>query len=154
MLLLLPSISCSSSTYYISLAFHRWQRNNLPSRPETGNNIPVYDFSISGLAAVLVKEKWVMHECFNTSNAEASFVRRMRMWLFLWKPSKPYHVGIHWIALAEYSQMSTRVPGFQSFSWFLRHFVLAKLDSSSISVKDTNLMKTILDVYTEYTDRV
>ena len=35
-----------------------------------------------------------------------------------WKPSKPCHVGIHWIALAEYSQMSTHVPGFQSFFIF------------------------------------
>ena len=26
-----------------------------------------------------------------------------------WKSSKLSHVGIHWIALAEYSQMSTRV---------------------------------------------
>ena len=32
-----------------------------------------------------------------------------------WKPFKPYHVGIDCIALAEYSQMSTHVPGFQSF---------------------------------------
>ena len=32
-----------------------------------------------------------------------------------WKPSKPCHVGIHWIALAEYSQESTHLPGFQSF---------------------------------------
>ena len=31
------------------------------------------------------------------------------------KPSKPFDVGIHCIALAEYSQMSTHVPGFQSF---------------------------------------
>ena len=31
------------------------------------------------------------------------------------KPSKHCHVGIHWIALAEYSQMSTHVPRFQSF---------------------------------------
>ena len=30
-----------------------------------------------------------------------------------WKPSKPCQVGIHWIALAEYSQMSTHLPGFQ-----------------------------------------
>ena len=30
-----------------------------------------------------------------------------------WKPSKPYHVGIHWITLVEYSQMSTRMPGFR-----------------------------------------
>ena len=36
-----------------------------------------------------------------------------------WKPSKPCHVGIRWIALAEYYQMSTDVTGFQSFSSFL-----------------------------------
>ena len=29
------------------------------------------------------------------------------------KPSRPCHVGIHRIALVEYSQMSTHVPGFQ-----------------------------------------
>ena len=28
-----------------------------------------------------------------------------------WKPSKHCHVGIHWIALAEYYQISTHVPG-------------------------------------------
>ena len=31
------------------------------------------------------------------------------------KPSKPCHIGMHWIALAEYSQMNTQVSGFQSF---------------------------------------
>ena len=31
------------------------------------------------------------------------------------KPSNPCHVGIHRIALAEYSQMSIHVPGVQSF---------------------------------------
>ena len=31
------------------------------------------------------------------------------------KPSNPCHVGIHWKALTEYSQMSTHVPWFQSF---------------------------------------
>ena len=36
------------------------------------------------------------------------------------KPFKRCHVGIHWKALAEYSQMSTHVPGFWSF---LHHFV-------------------------------
>ena len=35
----------------------------------------------------------------------------------LWKPSRPCHVGIHWIALTEYSQMSTHVPGFRWFFW-------------------------------------
>ena len=54
------------------------------------------------------------------------------------KASKPYHVGTHWIALAEYSQMSTSMPGFQSiFQHFLHHFVMAKLaTTSSIRVKE------------------
>ena len=34
----------------------------------------------------------------------------------LWKSFKHCHVGIHWIALLEYSQMSTHIPGFQSFA--------------------------------------
>ena len=33
--------------------------------------------------------------------------------------------------------MSTHIPGFQSFSGFLHHFVLAKLATSSMRVKDT-----------------
>ena len=40
------------------------------------------------------------------------------------KPLKPCRVGIHWIALAEYSQMSTHVSGFSViFQFFLLHFV-------------------------------
>ena len=35
---------------------------------------------------------------------------------------------------AEYSQMSIRVPGFQSFSGFLHPFVLAKSATSSIRI--------------------
>ena len=37
----------------------------------------------------------------------------------LWKPSKPCHVGTHLIALSEYSQMSTHMPGFRGFLRFL-----------------------------------
>ena len=37
-----------------------------------------------------------------------------------------------WIALTEHFQMSTHLPGFQSYSGFLHHFVLAKLATSSI----------------------
>ena len=48
------------------------------------------------------------------------------------KPFKPCDVGIHWIALAEYSQMSSNVPGFKSFFRFLHNFVMAKLATSSI----------------------
>ena len=53
----------------------------------------------------------------NPRNAEATFDQSTRM-QNLWKPSKPCHVGIHWIALAEDSQMSTHLPGFQSFLCF------------------------------------
>ena len=50
------------------------------------------------------------------------------------KSSTPCHVGPHWIALDEYSQMSTHMPGFQSFfSFFLHHFVLAELATTSIT---------------------
>ena len=38
------------------------------------------------------------------------------------KTSKPCHAGIHWLALAEYSLMSTHMPGFHSFSRFLHHW--------------------------------
>ena len=52
-----------------------------------------------------------------------------------WKPSKPSHVGINWIGLTEYSQMSTHLPGFSHFSLgFSHNFVLAKLAASTISV--------------------
>ena len=55
---------------------------------------------------------------------------------YFWKPYKPCHGGIYEKALAEYSQMSTHLPGFQSFfSFFLHHCVLAKLATSSIRVK-------------------
>ena len=63
------------------------------------------------------------------------------------KPSKSGQVGIHWKALAEYSQMSTHLPGFQSFFTFLQNFALAKLATSSKRVniifkhKDAKLFK-------------
>ena len=53
---------------------------------------------------------------------------------FLENHYKPCHFGIHLIALAEYSQISIHVPGFQSF-FILHHFVLAKLATSNIWVK-------------------
>ena len=52
--------------------------------------------------------------------------------MIFWKTSKPCHVGIHWIALAEHSHMSTHVPVFQSFSGV---FAFAKLATSSISLR-------------------
>ena len=44
-----------------------------------------------------------------------------------WNPSKLCHVGIHWKALAEYSQMSTHVPGLQSFFSFFASFRIGQI---------------------------
>ena len=35
-----------------------------------------------------------------------------------WKPSKPFHVGIHWLTLAEYSQICQGFIHFQVFASF------------------------------------
>ena len=73
----------------------------------------------------------------NPSNAEATSVQST-------KTLKPCHVGIHWIALIEYSQMSTRVPmcqGCSHFTVFLHHCVMPKLATSSIKLRT----KTKLD---------
>ena len=43
------------------------------------------------------------------------------------KSSKPCHVGIHWIVLAEYYQMSTNMPGFFVIFQVFHNFVMAKL---------------------------
>ena len=51
-----------------------------------------------------------------------------------WKPSKPCHVGIYGIALAEYSQRSTQLPVISQV--FCIIFVLVKLATSSIWVKN------------------
>ena len=45
----------------------------------------------------------------------------------IWKISKLCHVGINWIAFAEYFRKSTNMPGFQLIFHVLHHFVLAKL---------------------------
>ena len=52
-----------------------------------------------------------------------------------WKPSKPYHVGIHWIAFTEYSQISNHVPGFHSSFRLFAKICIGKLATSSIRVK-------------------
>ena len=50
------------------------------------------------------------------------------------KRSKSCHVGILRIALAEYSQMSTHVPGFQSFFRFFASFCVGQIATCSIRV--------------------
>ena len=49
------------------------------------------------------------------------------------KTSKPCHVGIHWVALTEYSQMSTHMPGFQSFFRFFASICIGELDSIRVN---------------------
>ena len=63
-----------------------------------------------------------------------------------WKPSKPCHVGIHWTAFVEYSQMNTHVLGFQYFLRFFALFVLAKLAISSIRVNPSNAEATLVQI--------
>ena len=77
----------------------------------------------------------------NPSNAERLLISKVQGRKYFWKTSEPYHAGIQWIAFAEYSQMSTHLPGFQSFFKinFFRIFVLAKIATSSISVELTYL---------------
>ena len=69
----------------------------------------------------------------NPSNAE-TISSKAQECKILEKPLKPCRLGIHLRALAEYSQMSTHLPGFQYFFFFLHLFVLAKLATSSMRV--------------------
>ena len=98
--------------------------------------MPKHDFNID------FSPYWSLHariaplqHLINPYNAEATFAQAQGC-KDLQKPPKPCHYGIHWIALSEHSQMSTHLPGFQSFVRFLHHFVLAKLAISSIRVKE------------------
>ena len=60
-------------------------------------------------------------------NAEATFVQSTRTQRLLKTIYKLCYVGIHWIALAELYQMSTNVPGFQSFLTFLNYFIFVQI---------------------------
>ena len=61
---------------------------------------------------------------------------------FLFKKSKPCHVCIHWIAFAnslDSSQMSTHLPGFQSFFGFFVTVIITS-SSSRLVVVSLNLI--------------
>ena len=103
--------------------------------------ISSYLMSYSNTVYQCVRSRW---KWVNPSNSEATLVQSTRTHDFR-KPSKPCHVGIHWIVLAEYSQIGSHVPGFQSiFSFFFHNFVLARLATSSISV---NIGTSILIIF-------
>ena len=90
-------------------------------------------FMLTKFETSSIRVKNYTSRMIHPSNAEATSVQRTSS---SWKPIIPCQVGIHWIALAEYSQMATRVTGFQSFfRFFLHHFLLANLATSSIRVK-------------------
>ena len=72
------------------------------------------------------------------------FLSKAQRCKYFWKPSKPCHFGTHWKALAEYSQMSTHLPGFQSFFSFLHHFVSTKIATSSVRVKKEAIRMTTI----------
>ena len=63
----------------------------------------------------------------NPSDAKATFVHSTRTQKIFEKPSRPCHVGIHWINPAKHSQMSTYMPGFRSFFSFFASFCVGKI---------------------------
>ena len=63
----------------------------------------------------------------NPCNAEATFVQNTRAQRPLKTIYKLRHAGIYWTALAELYQMSTNVPGFQSFLTFLNYYIFVQI---------------------------
>ena len=51
-----------------------------------------------------------------------------------WKPPKPCHVCTHWIALNEYSRMSTHMPGFQCFFRIFALFCICQLRTIRVNI--------------------
>ena len=58
------------------------------------------------------------------------------------RPPKPCHAGIHWYALAEYSQMSTNVLGFQSFLRFFASFYNGQISHQQHESKECYFLAT------------
>ena len=96
-----------------------------------------------GLMFFFTKETWHCSQLYLTLLLLRLLLPKPQGCSYFWKSSKPCHVGIRWIALAEFSHMSTHVPGFPSVFRFLHCFVLAKLAISSTRVALSNLMKAL-----------
>ena len=60
-----------------------------------------------------------------------------------WKSSKPCHIGIHLAALAENTQMTTHVPGFQSFFKLFASFCIGQIRGKA---PETNLTRETLPI--------
>ena len=77
---------------------------------------PILCFFISSLVDQII----------NPSSAEATFVQSSTTQDF-WKPSKHCCVSIQWIAVTEYSQMSTHIPRVQSLFRLFVSFSIAQI---------------------------
>ena len=88
----------------------------------TGRLVHGLNIFIVGLSSEWVpvttysQQRSLAKRALNHLNADSTFVHGRKM-----------HVGIHWIAFAEYSQMSTHLLGFQSFLTFIVLFCIDKI---------------------------
>ena len=102
------------------------------SRNGTINQVSNFHWLLQHQVLALIKStniiwhiKWLyIGPWFNPSNAEATSVQGCKAFC---KPPKPCRVGIHWIALSAYFQMSTHVQGFSHFTGLLYHFVMTEI---------------------------
>ena len=98
-------------------------RKTIRLRQEEKEEVSIAHRDIFCLACTdFVRNYQILFATSPPCNAVATFIQSTRTQFLFKKSSKPCHVGIHWIALAEYSQMSTHVPGFQSFFRFFASF--------------------------------
>ena len=70
--------------------------------------------------------------------------RQKHKYAKIFEISEPCQVGIHWIALAEYSQMSTHVPGFQSSFRFFASFCIGQISHQQHNSKAINAQELLL----------
>ena len=82
-------------------------------------------FEILSVAMILSKTMFTLWSCRDSNPYKDKTLLMLRLlssrahWRkFFGKASKPCHVGIHWKALTECSQMSTHISGFQLFFRF------------------------------------
>ena len=86
---------------------------------------------MNGLKGICKSER-NKHLVFNPSNAEATFVQSTRTLKFL-----------------KFENHLNTVIGFNHFSGFLNHFVLAKLVTSSIRIKSLESQLFIFNIFTK-----
>ena len=127
--------------YYTKTSCRRWRKPEYPAKTTensptvTGNHFTCIEchsnpgrnerkraFSGNTIVHSAVRAR----RNVNPSNADATFVQSKGRKDFR-KSSRPCHVGIPWIALTEYPQMSTHVPGFQSYFNSFKSFCIGQI---------------------------